>query len=155
MSQVTKKAKRLGCAIAVALLVSASAHATEWDQVKVTTIAGELGDAVNEVHKAISRNRSAGTVGSGQASDFMLLRDRVRVARNESRHLAASLRDGKGRDETVHAYDRLMTLVRDAREVGRRMMIGQDVQSRVQVASEKLDELAPYYAKTGSGAETE
>ena len=122
-----------------------SAHAADWDQAKVTEIAEQLSDAVNKVYRSIVRTSTGSTIGSGQASSAMRLKDRVRVARNESRHLAKALHDGKGKDETVHVWKRLMSVVRDARTIGRSMFLEAPTQEKIAGANELLDQLAPFY----------
>ncbi len=122
-----------------------SAHAADWDQAKVTEIAEQLSDAVNKVHRSIVRTATGSTIGSGQASSALRLKDRVRVARNDSRHLAKRLQDGRGKDETVHAWKRLMSTVRDARTIGRSMFLEAPTQEKIAKANEILDQLTPFY----------
>ena len=117
--------------------------AAEWDQAKATEIAGQLSDAVNKVQSSIARLRS--DIGSGQSSSYLRLKDRVRIARNESRHLAKALGNGKGKAETFHVWQRLMSVVRDAREVGRGMFIEAPTQEKINRANEILDQLTPFY----------
>jgi len=126
--------------------VPAAAHATEWDQAKVTEVAEELANSANAVYGAIYRSSGSSQVGSGQAKSYMRLKDRIRVARTESRHLAKALRDGKGKDETFHAWERLMTVVRDAREIGRRMFLEKPSLDEIEKANGFIDQLSPYYA---------
>jgi hypothetical protein len=122
-----------------------SAHAADWDQAKVTEIAEQLADAVNQVHRSVVRTSTGSQVGSGQASSALRLKDRVRIARNESRHLAKVLQDGKGKDETVNVWKRLMSTVRDAREIGRTMFLEAPTQQKIARANEILDQLTPFY----------
>ncbi len=122
-----------------------SAHAADWDQAKVTEIAQQLADAVNQVNRSIVRTATGSQVGSGQSASYLRLKDRVRVARNESRHLARALEDGKGRDETVNVWKRLMSVVRDAREIGRSMFLEAPTQQKIVRANEILDQLTPFY----------
>ena len=76
-------------------LLASSAQAAEWDQAKVTEIAEKLSDAVNHAYRDIARTSTGSQIGSGQSSRALRLKDRVRVARNESRHL-----DWKGSGST-------------------------------------------------------
>ena len=82
----------------------------------------------------------------GQADAGVGVQDSVRVARRESRNLAKTLQGGTGRDETSHAYKHLMTLVRDARESGRKMFLEKPTLDKVDAANQLLDEIAPYYS---------
>ncbi len=122
-----------------------SAHAADWDQAKVTEIAEQLSDADNDVHRSVVRTATGSQVGSGQSASYLRLKDRVRVARNESRHLAKALQDGKGKDETVHVWKRLMSVVRDARNIGRSMFLEAPTQVKIVRASEIIDQLTPFY----------
>ena len=138
-------------AIALLLALSAPTRASAaepqptWTQETVAALARELATAVSAVYRSVTRTGTGSQVGSGQAQSFMRLKDDLRVARNESRHLANALKNGKGRDETVHAYRRLMTLVRDARESGRRMFLEKPTLDTIQKANQALDAIAPYY----------
>jgi hypothetical protein len=111
----------------------------------VTRIAENLADAANDVYRSIVRKRTGAQVGSGQASSFLRLKDRTRLARNETRHLARQLQEGKGRDETLPVYERLMTLVRDIREDARRMFIEEPTLDKIGAAGDLLRQIAPYY----------
>ena len=119
--------------------------ASKWDQAKVTALAEQLSDAVNGVYRSVSRLQTGSGMASGQANAFLRLKDRLRVARNEARHLSQALADGKGHDETSHAYRRLMSLVRDAREEGRKMFIEKPTLDKIDVANKILEEIAPFY----------
>jgi hypothetical protein len=143
----------LGCQSSGGIGSSALANLSEedqaklasWNQERVTAIAVELAPAINDVSVSINTLRTGAMAGSGQANAFIRLKDRVRVARNESRHLATQLKNGKGRLETVHTYSRLMTTIRDAREEGRRMMIEEPTLDKVAVAADLVRRLSPYY----------
>jgi hypothetical protein len=121
------------------------AKLARWDQERVTDVATQLATAMNDVSVSINKLRTGSQVGSGQANAFLRLKDRVRVARNESRHLAKQLQDGKNRMETVYTYARLMTTIRDAREEGRRGFIEEPTLDRIAVAADLVRRLSPYY----------
>ena len=123
----------------------ATAQLADWDQEKATEIAQEFSDAVNEIYRSVSRRRTGETVGSGQASAFMRIKDRLRLARNESRHLATALGDGKSREETMPVYKRLMSIVRDVREDARKMFLEEPTLNKIGAARELLLQLSPYY----------
>jgi hypothetical protein len=116
-----------------------------WNQERVSKIATELAPAMNEVYNSVNKLRTGATVGSGQANAHLRLKDRVRVARNEARHLAKQLQDGKSRAETVHTYSRLMETIRDAREEGRRGFIEAPTLDKIAIAADLVRRLAPYY----------
>jgi hypothetical protein len=122
-----------------------AAKLAAWDQARVTDIATQLAPAINDVFVSVNTLQTGSQVGSGQASAFLRLKDRVRVARNEARHLARQLQDGRGRPETVHTYSRLMTTVRDAREDGRRMFLEAPTMDKIAAAGDLIRQLTPYY----------
>ncbi len=136
---------------AVALLVAVSAHADqhgtapEWDQKKVAALAQQLADAAQELNQELNRQRGQLQVGSGQSRAMLQFRDNIRVARNESRRLAKVLGEGQDREETTPAYRRLMSLVRDARETGRKLLLKAPAPEYIAKANAALDGLAPYY----------
>jgi hypothetical protein len=57
------------------------------------------------------------------------------------------LEAGKGREETYPVWQRLSTLVRDAREEARRQMLQQNSLDKITVARDALNELGPFYEK--------
>ena len=122
-----------------------TAKLAKWDQERVTKIAAELAPAMAEVFTSINKLQTGSQIGSGQANAFLRLKDRVRVARNEARHLAKQLEDGKNRMETVHTYSRLMTTIRDAREEGRRGFIEAPTLDKIATAADLVRRLSPYY----------
>ena len=69
---------------------SAGAELAEWDQDRVTGIAQKFSDAVNDVYRSIVSRRTGAEMGSGQSNAYLRLKDKLRVARNEARHLAAA-----------------------------------------------------------------
>ena len=121
------------------------AKLAKWDQARVTAITGELAPAISDIYVSVNTLKTGASVGSGQATAYLRLKDRVRVARNESRHLARQLTDGRGRLETVHSYSRLMTVIRDAREEARRMLIEKPTLDKIAVAGDLVRRLTPYY----------
>ena len=129
-----------------------------WDQAKVSALAQQLAESVGKVQSSVSKLKTGSTVGSGQANAYLRLKDDLRVTRNMSRSLAKQLADGDGRDATASTYRRLMTLVRDVRENGRKMFLAKPTLDEAAHAGEILDQLAPYYAgapadeKAGTGS---
>jgi hypothetical protein len=134
-----------GSALGEEATPDSAAPAPAWDQEKVTAFANQLAEAADKLRREIQKQRSQSQVGSGQAHAMLQFRDNIRVARNESRHLARALGEGRNRDETAPVYRRLMTLVRDARDTGRRLMIKSPATEFIAEANTALDGLAPYY----------
>ncbi len=135
------------CALlaAPAAAEDAETAAPEWDQAKVTALAEELADAADDLHRELRRQTSQSQIASGMAQAMLQFRDNIKVARDNARSLARSLADGQGRDETSATYRRLMALVRNARETGRRLFVKAPATDYIEQANAALDGLAPYY----------
>jgi hypothetical protein len=144
---------RATCLVTAALLFAAvpaaaehhEVEAPEWDQAKVTEHAARLAEAAESLLREIQRQTTQSQIGSGQANAMLQFRDNLRSARNESRRLSRQLSDGGTREDTSASYRRLMTLVRDARETARRLMVLAPATDHVEAANAALDALAPFY----------
>ena len=101
----------------------------------------ELASLAAELLHTMSRNLILASGGL----DYNRLKDRLRVMRSESRHLANELKKGKSHDETVYAFERLMELVRDARELANSLSLEEPTIARIEAARKSLDEIAQYY----------
>jgi len=147
MIEATGRVVVTACLLALAAGPAAAqdAAAVAWDAAEVTKIAQQAADAIDQVYQSVTRTRTGASVGSGQAANYARLKDRVRVARNESRHLVTALKKGEGLVETRPVHERLMSLVRDAREIGRSMFLEQDTLTKADEAVKQLEALAPYY----------
>ncbi len=55
------------------------------------------------------------------------------------------LDDGKGREETLNNYKRLMMLVRDSREEARRQLVLKPTLEKITTARNALFRIAPFY----------
>ena len=140
---------RLGLFASAGLLLLgmpvSSSHAADWDQAVVTEVAEQLADSINDAYRSVVRTSTGAQIGSGQSSSHLRLKDRVRVARNESRHLTRALQGGQGKDETFHAWERLTSVMRDARTIGRGMFLEAPTQEKIDRANEVLDRLTTFY----------
>ena len=133
----------IGLLLALASPASAAAP-VKWDQEKAAAIAFQLYEGVDSLYDTLYKQGSSGRLASG-GLDYNRLKDRVRVMRSESRHLANELKKGKGHDETVHAFERLMQLVRDARELANSLFLEEPTIAKIKAARKSLDEIARYY----------
>ena len=112
-------------ALATAWFVLSSPAWAAWDQERVTGIAKELAEAINEASQAL-RKMSPPLPGSSARRAFFNAKDDARALRNSSRHLAASLEEGKGREETLPTYRRIRSV---------RPLLRSGIPSRCAVAS--------------------
>jgi hypothetical protein len=148
MSLVTRIA--LSLTFVLGLVAAPSpAGATEWNQEEVTAVAAKLEQATRELYDSFYKQPTQG-IGSGQARAYQELKQQLRRVRQESRHLAASLTNGEGHDETLPIYRNLMEEVRDAQENARRVFSTGPVIEKANVAREALVKLSSYYT-TGEG----
>ena len=145
MTSIARSVAFSSIALLLLVLPASSSHATEWDQEKVTKLAEQVADSANQVYRSVVRTATGANIGSGQSRNYLQLKDTVRMARNESRHLATALQEGKGASETFHAWQRLMSLVRDTRDLARRMFLEAPTQEKMAHAGKLLRELAPYF----------
>ncbi len=123
------------------------AQPATWDQERVTALGEELRKAVSGVRSGF-RNQPPAGIGSGQARSFYAIQDKLRVIESESRAFASALEKGQGHDQTVHMYERIQMLRRDAAEIARRLMLTEPVLDKIAAARDVLIRLAPYYDST-------
>lgn len=140
---------RLAAALWVALAVAWApaegvAELAKWDQDRAEKISGNLATAAHELYTAM-RQMPPPTLGTGQNAAWYRALDRVRLIRSESKHLAAALKDGNAYDETLPVWRRLMSLVRDAREEGRKLFLAEPIMDKIAATRDQLRQLAPYY----------
>lgn len=119
------------------------AKAVEWDQTRVTALAGQLLEASANLKEEIRRLPSQ-TLG-GQTNLLYRLRDRVRLIHSEARRLRDQLADGNGRDETFHSFERINELRRTAAQDARRLFLQQPVMDQIDASRDAIRELSPYY----------
>ena len=128
-----------------AWLPSASvAELAQWDQERVTALGAELSEACNALYDTFLKEPVQGR-GSANATDYYRLRQVVRRIKTEAKHLSSALAKGEGYDETLPIYENLMTMVRDARELAKRVFTSNYVLDKAAVTSDLLRRIAPYY----------
>ena len=64
---------------------------------------------------------------------------------NEARQLAKSVRAGGTEEQVYPIYQRMWGWIRDAQDTGKRLMIPQDVQAKIDEARAQLDKLDAYF----------
>jgi hypothetical protein len=130
---------------ALAAVGAAEAQLAEWNQDRVSAIAKEFAEKAGAVYTEVYRNQVTNTIGSGQSKDYARLKDKARLIRSESRRLARQLDKGKDRVETQPSYERMMVEIRDAREIARRLNLGEPLLNKIGAAGDALRRLSPYY----------
>jgi hypothetical protein len=124
----------------------APAEAKPWDQEAVGKLAEGFAKHASDAYTAIyKQGGTTGTAGSGSRRDFHRLRDKARIIDREARHYRAAIKDGKGHDETLPVFERLMVEVRDVRVIGRRVMLQEPTREKVRLAGESLQQIGEYY----------
>jgi hypothetical protein len=139
-------AARLASALVLALALAApsAADLAPWDGERAAGLARQLVAATGELYDAFFKQpRPPATPRSTR--DYDRLKRDIRRIRNQARGLAADLERGEGREQTLPAFESLMTTVRWARERARSVFTTQDVAERAAAVRRLLDQLAPYY----------
>ena len=160
----TRARSAAAIAVLAALLASpalADSHApgeagaspqAEWDQDRMVILSDEFSKAANDVYSSIYKVQVGYTVGSGQEKAYYRMKDKVRVIKNEARHLSKALTDGKGREETRPMYDRMMVDIRDAREMAKQLFLTESVMDDIAKANDLLRQMSPYYGAQAGNA---
>ena len=115
-----------------------------WDAAKVTSITEQLSSATVNLYNVFYQQPPA-TVGSGQSRQYQELKYKTRRLKTEAKQIAAAVSAGEGHDETVHSFEDMMMLVRDARVLVRQIFVSEQLQGAADKARQALNELAPYY----------
>ncbi len=124
-------------------LAAAAEETAEWDQARVTVLAGELHEGVKGLRGEMrSQTRD---VGSMQAWAYYRLLDELRLIERESRYLHEALESGASREETLPAYARIATLRRNCAEEMRRTFLAATALERIDRARSIVKQMDPYY----------
>ena len=130
----------------VALLVSASLASAElepWNQEEVTAIAAQLKEKTADLRTSL-RKQPPPTVGQPGKRAFHQLRDDVAAIDMTAGRLHTALAEGAGLEETLPTYERMLSLVRSARDELRRLQLGDPVAGKIRAAGDELRRLQPY-----------
>lgn len=148
---MTSRHSVLACILAVAMMALAAGKAlaeppTQWDQARVTGIAAKLPAATEALYTSLlDQGEMGGMPGAFGAGDaYHEFKDKVRLMHSESMHLAAELKEGAGRDQTKHAFQRIAELNRDAAEMGREQFSENPVVTRFSGVEDLIRQLEPY-----------
>lgn len=138
--------RKAGGTLVLALLLPLAAGAeelVEWDQVTVTTLAGQLHEGVKGLREEV-RSQSP-DIGTMHAWAHYRLMDALRLLDRETRYLHQALESGASREETLPAYARIAVLRRDCAEEMRRQPLPAPALERVQRARSTIEQMDPYY----------
>ena len=83
-----------------------------WNQTLVTQAAGQLAEGMSSLYGTAIKEPAF----AGERTAYSATLDNLRILGEESKHLHAQLAAGKDREQTLHSYERIKELSRDARE---------------------------------------
>ena len=133
------------CVLGLLLPLAAAAEdpTAEWDQARVTVLAGKLHEGVKGLREEIrSQSRDIGTM---HAWAYYRLLDDLRLIDRESRYLHRALESGASREETLPTYARIAVLRRDCAEEMRRQPLQGPALERVERARSIVEKMDSYY----------
>lgn len=123
--------------------VAGAEEPIEWDQARVTALAGQLHEGVKGLRDEIrSQPRDIGTMHAW--AHYRLLDD-LRLIDRESRYLHQALESGASREETLPTYARIAVLRRDCAEEMRRQDLQAPALERIGEARSVVEQMDPYY----------
>jgi len=139
-------ARLLGSLAIVGLFFAPTARGelAAWDQARVTALGKDLATATDSLLDTFVKQQPPG-LGSMQSAAYYRLKQWVRLLPLEAHHLAESLGQGEGREQTLAIYENLMQLVRSAREDAAKAFVAHDVGDRAAAVRGVLNRLGPYY----------
>jgi hypothetical protein len=124
--------------------VGTPGHTMEWNAEAVASVADDLSKAVTEARRAAKAMPSPG-IQSMQEVTWYHFNDKLRLIANEARQLAKSVRAGGTEEQVYPIYQRMWGWIRDAQDAGKRLMIPQDLQAKIDEARAQLDKLDAYF----------
>lgn len=133
----------LVCAL-VALPMLASAERAPWDQARATAAAADLAAATDKLYDGFYKLPPPPVAQQGKY--YYSIKQKLRVLKNESRHLAAALKEGEGLEATESTYANIQQLRRSVRDDARMAgFVPEDVLALADQARDAGLRLAPYY----------
>jgi hypothetical protein len=130
-----------------ATTTTAVAELQAWNQEEASALASELADAIKAVRAAALKEPSLRGAGNttGRASQQFL--DTLKKLESATRKLATRLGDGENREQTLNMARRIGTLLRDAQESGRRLMLTKPSFDAIDAAVAVIHRLSPFYSE--------
>jgi hypothetical protein len=123
----------------------AAAEIEAWDQEKVSALATDLSEAIRAVRRSAMREptlRDGATTARGSSQQFL---DTLRQLESSTRQLATRLGKGEDLEQTLGVARRIGTLLRDAQESGRRLMLTKPTFDAIDTAVAAVHALSPFY----------
>lgn len=124
--------------------VGTPGHTAAWDGQKVSALAGQLAQAVRDARDAARRARRPGIQGAQDVSWYHF-NDKLRLIANEAKQLSKATAAGRSQEDVYPIYARMWGWIRDAQSTGKKLMITQDVQAKIDEARAVLDQLDAYF----------
>ncbi len=119
-----------------------------WDQERMTELSQQLADAMLALRNSFRNNPVLRTPDSRKRVAAAEMMDTLRNLDRHCRALATQVRRGGTEETTRGTVRRIGTLLRDANQIGRRIMTNAWTDERILPAMELVNEIAPFY---GSG----
>jgi len=133
----------LACGLA-AVPTLAAAERAAWDQARVTAIAADLSSATDNLYDAFYKLPPPSVAQQGKF--YYSIKQKLRVLKNETRHLANELKQGGTLDSTLPTYQNIQQLRRSVQDDARMSgFVPEDVLALADKARDAGLRLAPYY----------
>jgi hypothetical protein len=129
----------------VGLPAMVGAELLPWDQAKVTELGRELATTMSAARQTALKEPTLknATVGRLAAERFLSTMKHLETA---TRQLAKQLEAGQGREETEGKGRQIGSLLRDAQEDGRQLMITQTLLDKIEPVVDVINRMSPYYS---------
>jgi len=129
----------------VSLPAMVGAELLPWDQAKVAELGRELATTMSAARQTALKEPTLQNAVTGRLAAERFLRT-MRSLETSTRQLARKLEAGEGREETEGTGRKIGTLLRDAQEDSRRLMISQTLREKIDPVVDVINRLSPYYS---------
>jgi len=119
----------------------------EWDSERMTQLTADLATAMRDVRNSFRKNPVMQTPDSGKRRTADQMMEVLRGLDRHTASLATRVSRGQTAEETRPTARRIGTLLRDANQLGRRLMTSEWTDQRILPAMELINEIAPYYGR--------
>ena len=130
----------------VSLPAMVSAELTPWDQAKVAELGRELATTMSAARQTALKEPTLQNPLSGRLAAERFL-STMRQLETSTRQLAKKLEAGEDREKTEGTGRRIGSLLRDAQEDGRQLMISQTLREKIEPVVDVINRLSPYYSE--------